>query len=321
MPTDSDTGLSGGNDESPPPPQPTQPPEDWPHTELYKRVREVLYVLPAHFTSELRISGVLATDLFAFNSSLGATIEQQIVEALNDSRASWDPDQEYVKYQFVRQAQRFPDVVLRASVPDTEPEVIMGVELKGWYVLSKEEEPSFRYQATPAVCAPQDLLVVYPWALSDVISGSPELLQPYVIEARTAAEYRNWHWQYGMRRGSSERSIRLSDVDTYYPRKGDEIRDTAESDKGNNFGRFARTKLMDDYMAELRKETLSGIPISAWQKFLKIFSEGQTEDEIIRGLDELAGTEAPSGSRISETTAHEIKTRFLEIIELVRQDS
>lgn len=313
--------MSANSGGSPPPPEPTQPPEDWLYKELYDRVREVLYVLPARFSSELRISGVLATDLFAFNTSLGATIEQQVVESLNDLRASWDPDQEYVKYQFVRQAQRFPDVVLRASVPDTEPEVIMGIELKGWYALSKEEVPSFRYRATPAVCASQDLLVVYPWALSDVISGSPELLQPYVIEARTAAEYRNWHWQHGMRQGRGKRKIRLSSVETHYPRKGDEISDAAESGKGSNFGRFARTGLMDDYMKELRKETLSGIPISAWQKFLKIFSEEQTEDEIARGLNELAITEAPSSNSISETTAREIKTRFLEIVRLVRQDS
>ena len=36
------------------------------------------------FKSELVTSGVLATDLFAFNSSLGATIEEKIVGPLNE---------------------------------------------------------------------------------------------------------------------------------------------------------------------------------------------------------------------------------------------
>jgi hypothetical protein len=49
----------------------------------------------------------------------------------------------------------------------------MGIELKGWYVLAKEKEPSFRYKVTLTVCAPADLLVVVPWALSNVISGRP----------------------------------------------------------------------------------------------------------------------------------------------------
>ncbi len=68
----------------PDPPRPTSPPENWEHLGLYKRVREALYILPSLFESELNITGVLATDLFTFNSSLGATIENQVVEVLND---------------------------------------------------------------------------------------------------------------------------------------------------------------------------------------------------------------------------------------------
>lgn len=238
---------------------------------------------------------------------------------MNNLRNTWDPEQEYVKYQFIRQAQRFPDVILRASVPETEPVIIMGIELKGWYVLSKEAEPSFRYRATPAVCAPWDLLVVYPWALSNVISGSPELLQPYVTEARTAAEYRNWHWQYGMRR-QGNRKVRLSTAEGFYPTKSDEISDAAESDKGGNFGRFARTGLMDEYMEGLHQETLSEIPISAWQRFLQIFSEEQTEDEITRRLDTIARMEAPAIERMSDSTVEEIRNRLVKIVELLRSE-
>lgn len=149
----------------------------------------------------------------------------------------------------------------------------MGIELKGWYILAREKEPSFRYRVTPAVCAPADLLVVYPWALSNVISGSPRLFQPYVVNARYAAEYRNWHWQYAKGTdGGNE--IAVSAVTHHYPVKIDKISDVAKQDSGGNFGRFARTGLMDEYMKTVFREDLAGIPLEAWQQFLSRFSTG-----------------------------------------------
>src|SRR6266480_256473 len=147
----------------------------WNHLDLYKSVYEALFALPGYFKSDLNINAVLATDLYTFNSALGATIENQIVDSLNGLRETWDPGNKYKLYRFVRQAQRFPDVILRSSTPGRENEILLGIELKGWYALAKESEPSFRYQVTPAVCAPWDFLAVYPWALSEVISGHPRL--------------------------------------------------------------------------------------------------------------------------------------------------
>jgi hypothetical protein len=100
---------------------------------------------------------------------------------------------QYSRYAFVRQSQTFPGVLLRNQ--QDEKDILFGVELKSWYVLSKEGEPSFRYQATPEACADADLVVVIPWILSEVISGTPRLLRPYVELARYAAEYRNYYWQ------------------------------------------------------------------------------------------------------------------------------
>lgn len=160
------------------PPAPNPPPEPDPDT-LAGKVFAALYALPPQFESDLNISGVRATDLFTFNASLGATIEEQVVDALNALRTStWDQDEQYAQYRFVRQPQTFPDVVLRAAAPGVTPEILFGIELKGWYVLAKEREPSFRYRVTPAVCAPDDFLAVFPWALSRVVSGSPQLFHP-----------------------------------------------------------------------------------------------------------------------------------------------
>jgi hypothetical protein len=40
------------------------------------------------------------------------------------------------------------------------------------------------------------LIVVVPWVLGNVISGSPLLFEPFVESARFAAQYRNYHWQH-----------------------------------------------------------------------------------------------------------------------------
>jgi len=83
----------------------------------------------------------------------------------------------------------------------------MGIELKGWYLLAKEGEPSFRFQVTPRACAIQDLVVVVPWELINVISGKPQVFAPYVENARYAAEYRNYHWQH-VRTSDSDNRIK-----------------------------------------------------------------------------------------------------------------
>lgn len=283
------------------PPGLTEPEEAWEHYDLFVSVKKAIFSLPSPFESSLNIDGVLATDLFAFNSSLGATIEQQVVNSLNKLRSVWDPEQRYALYEFERQPQTFPDVVLKASAPEGEPDVLMGIELKGWYVLAKEREPSFRYKVTPAVCAPADLLVVVPWALSNVISGSPIVFEPFVMGAKHAAEYRNWYWEH-KRKGTSNRNIQLSSVNQFYPTKSDMISDRPESDGGGNFGRLARAGVMEDYIGELFEEKLAGIQLAAWQHFLAIFTESATEKDVDAALQKIAKDAAlavddPDGSK------------------------
>lgn len=315
MPPASNTPSVPAN-QAPTAPRFVGPDEAWEHFALYIAVRNALFSLPSFFKSDLVISGVLATDLFTFNSSLGATIEAQVVGQLNELRSVWDPAQRYTGYRFVRQSQQFPDVTLRASSSEADPQVLMGIELKGWYVLAKEQEPSFRYTVTPAVCAPQDLLVVYPWALSNVISGSPQLFQPYIVGARFAAEYRNWHWQY-KREAKSNTAIRFSGVTRYYPEKTDAIADVPESDSGKNFGRFARTGLMDAYREQLFREELSGIPLAAWQRFLAMFNESRSEAEVITALDRMVLRTVKDRAVLTTQTIEAVKARLAEIVELL----
>ncbi len=299
-------------------PAPPERPDDPSPDTLAGKVFAALYALPPQFESDLSISGVQATDLFTFNSSLGATIEEQVVDALNALRsATWDQDEEYAQYRFVRQPQTFPDVVLKAAAPGTTPEILLGIELKGWYVLAKEREPSFRYRVTPAVCADHDFLAVFPWALSRVISGSPQLFAPFVAPAGYAAAYRNWHWKHVVRRGEPEGDINVSSVSQHYPSKAQEIGDEPVSDRGGNFGRFARTGLMDDFIAELFTDDLAGIPLDSWQKFLKLFGEQTPTERINRELDRMATEAAGRRRAATREDVEALRERLREVVELL----
>lgn len=302
---------------APPKPDETAPKASWEHIELWRAVRKAVYTLPSRFESDLVISGVLATDLFAFNSSLGATIEEQVVVSLNKLRSIWDPEQKYALYIFERQPQTFPDVVLKASAPDAEPKSIMGIELKGWYILAKEREPSFRYKVTPAVCAPSDILVVVPWALSNVVSGSPRVFEPFVIGAKYAAEYRNWYWEHG-KGGKGDNTITLSTATTYYPAKSEMISDRPISDRGGNFGRLARAGVMDKYISDLFEQKLAGIPLSAWQRFLSLFTERRSSEDLARDVDRMAAALARSADpSLNEEDRQALQARFREISEII----
>lgn len=58
----------------PPEPKRDPPDETWEHFTLYNGVREAVAALPLYFRTETHISGVMATDLHASNTVLGATI-------------------------------------------------------------------------------------------------------------------------------------------------------------------------------------------------------------------------------------------------------
>lgn len=256
----------------------------WAHAGLFTRVREALQAAPTYFKSDIRIVGVPATDIQNLNVLLGSAIEERVVDTLNGMRPVWDPQGHYSLYSFVRQPQTFPDVLLRKA---SDGDVILGIELKGWYSLAKEQEPSFRFVVTPAVCNQQDLLVVYPWHLSEVISGSPILAQPYIEHAKYVALYRNWQWENDRGPRAKANPVMLSTVTTPYPTKSDLISDEATSDKGGNFGRIARTGLLEGFKVEVNARLLSGIPTAQWRAFLKMFTQSATEASIEQAFNTL----------------------------------
>ena len=251
------------------------------HGDLLRGVRAALSSLPIHFHTETTIEGIAVPDLFTLNTMLGATIESQVVAALNSMRQTWDPDKRHLSAQFVRQTQTFPDVLLRAA--NEQP--IMGIELKGWYLLAKEGEPSFRYRVSPNACAEQDLLVVVPWALKNVLSGAPTVFQPFVKPARYAAEMRNYHWEVE-RAAKGDNRVFLAENVNPYPAKTDLIDDKPAHDSGN-FGRVARSRIMDEFVQEALQQDLRGIPAKFWREFIKAFVENRDAERMRKTIESL----------------------------------
>ena len=149
--------------------------KDWVHYDLWRGVKKAVLTAPAHFRTITKMEGLQASDIFTLNTTLAAAIEDSFVRTLNSIRAVWDGESRYLEYSFVRQAQTFPDVVLQKIDNGVVP--LMGIELKGWYLLAKEKEPTFRFTVTEKACNPWDLLVVVPWVLSSVLSWISRFVQ------------------------------------------------------------------------------------------------------------------------------------------------
>ena len=293
--------------ESPPAlakPAPAGGPADWEHRSLYDNVKKTLFALPEEFSSSLVIRDFRATDIFTLNSALGASIEDSVVTSMNRLREVWDPEGRYSVYKWERQAQAFPDVRLVTDVQGLQSP-LMGIELKGWFAMAKEGEPTFRYTVTADACADQDLLVVFPWVLSDVVAGSPKLLTPFVGEAKYAAQLRNYHWAHFRTTSGRKPGITLAAHRTPYPaQKTDQSSDRADDDGSGNFGRVARYGLLDTFTAATEKHLVSGIPIKAWLRFFKVFSDSNRDiNQMIQDVErtfriDQLDTEAEKGSLV-----------------------
>lgn len=274
-----------------------------------ERVTEAVLAMPSYFNSPTNIEGLAATDLFVLNTVLGATIEVQVVETLNRMRDVWDPDDQWPLYGFERQAQTFPDVLLRRRTAAGGYDVALGVELKGWYSLAKEGVPSFRYTVTPDACTDWDLLIVVPWRLSNVLSGVPRISVPGVWSARHAADMRNHWWQH-VRRTLGSRAIRSPDsVTPYMPR--DNTSDKPAYDGGGNFGRIG---IMDDWVSETRRQPLAGIPAQDWIAFIRKYAEDSDPDEIWARLQADVRRQLAGGTEGAAREAMQALRRFVDVM-------
>jgi len=96
------------------------------------------------------------------------------------------------------------------------------------------------------------------------------------------------------------------------------ISDRPASDSGGNFGRLARAGVMEDYITTLFEEKLAGIQLAAWQRFLSIFTEGVTDNDIDAALQKIADNVA---STIDDPEAsRKLAERFREIASLIESE-
>lgn len=177
---------------------------------------------------------------------------------------------------------------------------MLGIELKGWYLLAKEGEPSFRYKVSPAACSVYDLLVVVPWHLKSVLSGMPVVYEPYIDQARFVAEYRNHWWQH-IRNTSASTAINPppGTIQPYPPPKA-KVNDSPQSDSGGNFGRVARIGIMDSYIDRLLSRRVSGVEAQHWVLFFKTYAESQESTRITEKLQrELQRMEAQASDEVA----------------------
>lgn len=267
-------------------------------TSLRNGVVRALKAVPMHFKSSINIEGLSAIDLFAMNTLLGGAIEEQTVATLNATRAIWDSEGKWADYEFRRYAESFPDVRLES---ESSSEPLIGIELKGWYLLAKEEVPSFRFKASANAMTVWDLIAVFPWSLSNVISGTPILAAPYIEQAKYAADLRTDYWE-----NRSPKAKPVEHPNTHpYPEPGSSYSDIVTDDKGGNFGRIARiTGLMDEWVEETMKTKLSGIEARWWVRFLKLFDERGDEASIKEGLKKLAASIGRDDKWVNEVVSH-----------------
>lgn len=275
---------------------------------LIERLRTIAFPsLPAECVIENTYSGILATDLFSLNTLLGSMIESKVVAFLNSHRDLWDDSGDWKDCHFIRSNESFPDVRL-VNVADKR-NVVLGIELKSWFILSKEGEPSFRYKTASEACDKGDLLCIVPWYLSDAVCGNPVLTSPWVFSAKAASEMSKRHWVY-LRQCNTPKSLTQRGLSTpdgikpYMENARDKTNYTPLEDGGNNFGRLARTGIMDNFVKETLMTDILGIPANNWRLFLKAHTDADTLSDVQRKISQI--TQIPHSEKFN-TIINELK--------------
>jgi hypothetical protein len=132
---------------------------------------------------------------------------------------------------------------------------------------------------------------VVPWHLADVLSGAPVVRDPYIEQARYAAEMRNFYWQH--QRGTDLVTGIISPRDVHpYPSAKTKTSDKPEKDSGGNFGRIARVRcLMDEFIGAALNTSISGIEARHWIDFFRVFTDASDPEQIELNMNRLLNRE------------------------------
>ena len=130
---------------------------------------------------------------------------------------------------------------------------------------------------------------------------------PWVHPAREAAEYRNHRWTEIRVTTTDPGIVHPSRPVSPYPTKADEIADRPVSDRGGNFGRLARTGLMEDFLQTSRRASIAGMAAEHWISFFRIYSEPRDYAKIDKWLERRLG-------RLSGGITEEEARRVVELL-------
>lgn len=117
--------------------------------------------------------------------------------------------------------------------------------------------------------------------------------------------------------GDEYKSIATPTGVTPYPKKADRIVDKPVSDAGRNFGRFARTGLMDEYLEITKAQPLSGIEARYWLRFFKAFQEQKTTEDIEAELARLTTHISETYATSDETLVQRVETILSELRRII----
>ena len=168
-----------------------------------------------------------------------------------------------------------------------------------------------RFTQTEAACADADLIMVVPWVLTSVISGRPMIFSPYIECARYAARYRNYYWEE-LRGPKAATGITIPASAHPYPKANEATTDKPRVDGGGNFGRIARTGIMDDYLRRMMVQPVCGIQARYWLEFFKIFHQDATEATIAAALKRLR-------DQVDSLSSPSLRMEFQNVIAALEQ--
>lgn len=120
------------------------------------------------------------------NNYVGQGIEEHLGESLNRTLVLSNIE----NLEFYRNSSQFPDLFL---IDNSTKEILLSIELKSWFVFSGDEITA-RFHTSPDAIPEGSLLIIYPWTLNKIISGSPLLLMPHVTDAKELARKRDTTW-------------------------------------------------------------------------------------------------------------------------------
>jgi hypothetical protein len=149
-----------------------------------------------------------------------------------------------------------------------------------------------------------------------VLSGSPVVLEPFVVSARYAAQYRNHWWEFGRGSKGAKGVVKPAGRITPYPDSKTGINDAAAYDQGGNFGRIARIGVLTDaYTKSMRRTPVAGIEARSWIEFFKQKTDASDPDAVWETLQNqlLAQTATASVLR-----ADRLRVLLEEVASIVR---